>query len=183
MTLAWDASKGLALLDRLSLISPSFDFGDAGVAVERIGDVDTNAIGGIGGEVDGPFDQVVAADRAPDEPGSAVPALHGEVSQSPCGECHGVGRFDRIRRVILHRIDHDVIDELAASEVDLDPIRESTGGGVVPTTSIAPIDTGAFIVVDGANREGSAIGARCAGHAAIAGQGNVDLARWIDKLR
>src|SRR5207244_5057215 len=82
-------------------LSPSLDFGDAGIVAERVGDVDANAIGGVGREIDGPLDQVVAADRPQDDPSRAVPALHGEVSQSPLGECHGVGLFVWITRIIL----------------------------------------------------------------------------------
>ena len=52
------------LLDRLRSVAPGLDFGEAGEGAQGIGDIDANAIGGIGREVDGALDQVVAADSA-----------------------------------------------------------------------------------------------------------------------
>src|SRR5207253_11249192 len=118
--------------------SDLLDLGDAGVGSQRIGDTDADAIGSGGGEVDGTLDQVVAADGAESDPGSAIPALHGEVGDAVEAEGHAVGRLDRTGVVVLDRVDDDVIDGLAAVEVDLDPVRIGIGGSVDPAAAITP---------------------------------------------
>ncbi len=102
--------------------APGFDFGDAGVAGKRGGDVDADTVGRVGGEIHRALDQVVAADAAQRHPGRAVPALHGKRGDAVQRERHRVGRLDRVGVVVLDRIDDDVIDRLAAVEVDLHPV-------------------------------------------------------------
>ena len=68
-------------------------------------------------------------------------------------EGHRVGRLDRVGVVVLDRIDDDVIDRLAAVEVDLDPVGPRVGGGVVPAAADAPVGAGAHVVDDRGHRE------------------------------
>ena len=100
-------------------------------------------------------------------------------------EGHGLGRLDRTGVVVLEGIDDDVIDGLAAVEVDLDPVGIAIGRSVVPTAAITPIDAGPLVVVDCCHREGPGlcIGARRGSDATVARQRNIDLARRVNDLR
>ncbi len=71
-----------------------------------------------------------------------------EVGDAVAAEGQRVGGLDRIGVVVLHRIDDDPVDGLAAVEIDLHPVREDVGGGVVPAAAVAPVDAGALVVVD-----------------------------------
>src|ERR1700694_1366633 len=68
-----------------------------------------------------------------------TPFLHGEGGDAVLAEGHGLGRLDRTGVVVLEGIDDDVIDGLAAVEVDLDPVGIAIGRSVVPTAAITPI--------------------------------------------
>src|SRR5439155_15084153 len=82
---------------------PCLDLSDTRPGVERAGDVDANAIGGIGGERHRALDQIVATDRAQDYPRSAIPALDGEIDQPVETEGHRVGGLDWVLVVVLYR--------------------------------------------------------------------------------
>ena len=159
--------------------SPRFDFGDARPGIECVGDVDADPIGDVRREGDGALDEIVAADRAQRNPVGAIPALDREVDQAVETEGHRVRWLDWTQVVILHRIDHDMIDELRAIEIDLHPVREAVRGGVIPIAAGA----GALVVVDRRNWIRWAIGARCRSDPAIARQGDVALSDSIDHLR
>ena len=122
---------------------------------------------------------MVAADGAESDPGSAIPALHGEVGDAVEAEGHAVGRLDRTGVVVLDRVDDDVINGLAAVEVDLDPIGIGIGRGVDPAAAITPIDAGPLVVVDRCRGEGVPrlrIGTRRRSDTTVAGQRHVGLA-------
>ena len=91
-------------------------------------------------------------------------------------EGHGLGRLDRTGVVVLEGIDDDVIDGLAAVEVDLDPVGIAIGGRVDPAAAITPIDAGALVVVDRCYREGRRESARRRRDTAVAGQRHIGLA-------
>src|SRR5438105_14150435 len=115
---------------------------------------------------------MVAADGAENDPGGAIPALDGEGGDAVEAEGHAVGRLDRTGIVVLDRVDDDVIDGLAAVEVDLDPVRIGIGGSVDPAAAITPIDAGPLVIVDrcrGEGRPGLRIGARRRSDATVAG--------------
>src|SRR5262249_42800696 len=120
-------------------VPPRLDFGDARVTVERAVDLDADAGGRGRAEVDGALDQVVAGDAGQRDPGAPVPALQGESGDAVLAESHAIGGLDRAGVVILDGIDDDVIDGLAAVEVDLDPVGEAVGGGVVPAAVVTPV--------------------------------------------
>jgi len=163
--------------------APGFDLGDAGVTGERGGDVDADAVGRVRGEIHRALDQCVAADAAQRDPGCAVPALHGKRGDAVQAERHRVARLDRVGVVVLHRIDDDVIDRLAAAEVDLHPVGPCVAGGIVPAPADAPVGAGAVIVDDRGYRIVATVCARGAGDAAIAGQRDIDAGRGVDDLR
>src|SRR6202171_5949808 len=127
--------------------APGLDFGEAGERGPGIGDIDANAIGGVGGEVDGALDQVVAADGTQGDPIRAIPPLDGEVGHAIEREGLYVGRLDRAGVVILHRIDDHMIDGLGGGEVDLGPVGEAAGGSIVQATVVDPVDAGTLVVV------------------------------------
>src|SRR5690349_3591491 len=165
-------------------MSPGLDFGDAGVAGEAGGDVDADAVGGVGGEVDRALDQVVAADCSQRHPRRAVPALHRERGNAVQGERHRIGRLDRIGVVVLDCVHDHVVDGLGAVEGDLHPVRPDIGRVVVPAAAHAPVSTGANVVDDCRYGIAGAVAARGGGHAAVAGQRDVDrTADGVDDLR
>ena len=55
--------------------APCLDFGDAGVAGERAGDVYPNPVGGERSEAYSALDQIVSAYRSKRDPGRSIPAL------------------------------------------------------------------------------------------------------------
>src|SRR6185369_14636836 len=117
-------------------ISPSFDLGDAGEGSEGGGDADADLAGGEGSEGNGALDQGVAADGGERDPLGALPALDGEGGDAVETEGHAVGGLDRIRIVVLQRIDDDAIDGFAAVEADRHGVGEGIAGAVVPAAAV-----------------------------------------------
>jgi len=56
-------------------VPPGLDFNEVGVEAEGIGDVDANAIGGVGQKSNSALHQIIAADGGQDDPGGAVPTI------------------------------------------------------------------------------------------------------------
>src|SRR5207245_2861186 len=69
-------------------------------------------------------------------PGRAVPVLHVEGSDAVVAERHAQRRLDRVLGVLL-RNHVDLIDRLAAVEIDFDPVREAGAGPVQPDSAVA----------------------------------------------
>src|SRR6185503_14348141 len=100
-------------------------------------------------------------------------ALYSKRGNAVQAERHRIGWLDRVGVVVLHRIDDDVIDRLAAAEVDLHPVGPCTGGGIVPAAADAPVGAGAYVVDDCGCWEVAVVNARGAGDAAVAGQRDI----------
>src|SRR6185369_8056046 len=98
-------------------------------------------------------------------------------------EGHRVGRLDWVGVVVLERINNDVINRLAAVEVDLHPVGPGVAGGIVPAPADAPVGACAYVVDDCGYGKVGAVGARGAGDTAVAGQRNIDAGRGVDDLR
>ncbi len=69
--------------------------------------------------------RLLPADAAQRDPCRAVPTLHLEVGDAVLAEGESGRWIDRAREVVLHRIHDDVVDRLAAAEVDLHPVRDT----------------------------------------------------------